>query len=405
MSDRADRLARAGLSGDRLERLDRLVAARVEAGEMPGAITLVERRGMTFVGIHGFADRERLRPLEQTSIFRVASMSKPITAVAAMTLVEEAVIRLDDPVARWLPELAQPQVLLDPAGDLRQVRKARRPITVRDCLTYRTGHVAAMGPPATPLEQAIADQELFGIKPLTPHGHDEWIRRLGTLPLASEPGERWSYHVGSEILGILLSRASGLPLEQFMRSRLFEPLGMKDTGFEVAESARGRLTSCYLRNFTSGEVEEINGPTDPDWGHAPAFISGGAGLYSTLDDYLAFARMMLAGGTFPGGRILSRPTVAAMITNQLTAEQIRTAGMSPIAWPGRGWGLGMGVVLERLGPSLSAGSFGWDGAFGTQWWADPREEMTVLLMAQRGDGPGATFGGDVLTLAYGAIND
>jgi CubicO group peptidase (beta-lactamase class C family) len=405
VSERSDQLARAGLSGERLDRLDRFVASQVETGEMPGVITLVERRGMTFVGVHGFADRERRRPLERTSIFRVASMTKPITAVAAMILVEEAAIRLDDSVERWLPELAKPQVLVDSGGDLRRVREARRPITVRDCLTYRTGHIPAMGPPATPLEQAIADQELFGIKPLTPHGHDEWIRRLGTLPLASEPGERWSYHVGSEILGILLSRASGLPLPQFMRSRVFEPLGMTDTGFEVAGSARSRLTSCYLRNFTSGEVEEINGPADPDWGHAPAFISGGAGLYSTLDDYLAFARMMLAGGAFPGGRILSRPTLEMMTTNQLTVDQMRTAGMSPIGWRGRGWGLGVGVVLERLAPSLSPGSFGWDGAFGTQWWADPREDMTVLVMTQLGNGPGATFGGDVLALAYGAIDD
>jgi CubicO group peptidase (beta-lactamase class C family) len=332
-------------------------------------------------------------------------MTKPVTAVAAMILVEEGIMRLDDPVDRWLPELAAPRVLVRPDASLDETVPAARPITVRDCLTFRTGHVAGIGSNPTPLEAAIVQAQLFGLKPATPHEPDEWVRRLALLPLAYQPGEQWTYHAGSDLLGVLIARASGMSLDALMRSRIFRPLGMKNTGFAVPADKLDRLTSCYVADPHTKQLEILDAADDAQWGRPTLFQSGGGGLVATLDDYLAFARMMLGGGRSGTVRILSRPAVAAMTADQLSAQQRRTAGWSPMPWPGRGWGLGIGVVRERTGPAMTPGAFGWDGAFGTLWSADPVEDMTVLVMTQCAAGPGAGIGPDILTLAYAAIDD
>lgn len=394
---------RGGFSQDRLERLDRAAAAAVAAGRVVGIITLVERRGQKFVGVHGFADREQGLPMRRDSLFRLASMTKPVTAVAAMILIEEGTIRLDDAVNRWLPELASPRVLARPESNLDETVPAARSITVRDCLTFRTGHIAGIGPASTPLESATNHAQLFGLKPATPHAPDEWIRRLAELPLAYQPGERWTYHAGSDLLGVLIARASGMSLESFMQSRIFGPLGMKDTGFSARKDNVDRLTSCYVLD-ARGTPQILDAAGDAQWARPPAFQSGGGGLVSTVDDYLAFAHMMLGKGSNGTVRILARPTVAAMTSNQLSAEQRLTAGWSPMSWLGRGWGLGLGVVLERASPSMTPGAFGWDGAFGTLWSADPAEEMTVLVMTQCLADPGSGIAQDILTLAYAAID-
>jgi CubicO group peptidase (beta-lactamase class C family) len=259
------------------------------------------------------------------------------------------------------------------------------------------------GPPTTPFAKAMAEQGLgFGAAV----GLDEWIKRLGSLPLAHQPGEQVLYNTGSDVAGLMIARASGMSFSAFLKQRLFEPLGMKDTAFHVPAEKIERFSSCYSFNTQKRELELQDDARAPAGRYAksPAFESGGGGLVSTLDDYLAFGRMMLNKGKYGNKRLLSRPTVETMTTDYLTAEQKRTSGWFPGNWEGRGWGLGVAVITDRLSLAHSPGRFGWDGAFGTQWWADPREGMNTMLMVQRAGGP-SNLGMDFLTLAYQAIED
>ena len=400
-----------GLSKPRLQRMHQVMADHVEAGRAVGVITLIERRGETHLDIIGEADRERGTPLKRDTIFRLASMTKPITAVATMILVEEGKIRLDEPVDRYLPELANRRVLNDIDGPLDDTVPARRAITTRDLLTFRMGIGSSMpmpGAPPTPFQKAMAEAHLGGFKPPTPHTPDQWLKKLGELPLQYHPGERWQYHMGSDVQGVLIARASGMPLGEFMRTRIFEPLGMNDTGFHVPQEKLSRLGSCYAANARSGELDLYDDAKDSLYAMPPAFPMGGAWLVSTLDDYLAFARMMLNDGKLGKERILARPSVETMRTDQLTDEQKRISPAVPGFFDYQGWGFGVSVITKRGAPEMSPGRFGWDGAFGTCWTADPKEHMTTLLMMQRmgalgnpADGPRADF----LTLAYQTIDD
>lgn len=399
--------SKSGLSGGRLKRLHGAARRAVEAGEVAGAITLIHRRGETVVDVVGLKDRERAEPLARDSIFRIASMSKPITAAAAMILVEEGKLRLDEPVDRLLPELADRKVLKDLHGPLEDVEPARRAITLRDLLTFRLGFGMVIGPAETPIQKALADSQIMGLKPPTPHDPDTWMQRLGGLPLMHHPGERWMYHTGSDILGVLIARASGQGLEAFLKERIFDPLGMKDTGFHVPAKKLDRLTSCYSVSPQTGGLELYDDAQDSQWANPPAFPMGGGGLVSTVDDYLAFGQMMLGGGKLGKERILSRLTVQAMTTDQLTPEQKSASPFFPGFWDSRGWGFGMSVVTRRDGISMSPGRFGWDGAFGTSWASDPAEDMVCILMIQRmGFGPSpASLNADFWTLAYQSIDD
>ncbi len=396
-----------GLSKARLKRLHHVVQDYVDTGDVVGAITLVWRRGETHVDVVGLADRERKTPLKRDSIFRIASMTKPITAVAAMILVEEGRLRLDEPVDRLLPELAGRKVLTSLDSSLDDVVPAIRPITMRDLLTFRMGFGMVMGAPERPIQKAINDLQITGLKPWSPHQPDEWIRRLGSLPLMHQPGEKWMYHTGSDVLGVLIARASGMPFEAFLKARIFEPLGMKDTGFSVPAGKLSRLTSCYAVDPKTSQLVLMDDAVDSQWAASPAFPAGGGGLVSTIDDYLAFGRMMLNQGKLDGERILSRPTVAAMTTNQLTDAQIAVSPFFPGFWENRGWGFGLSVINKRDGVSMTPGRFGWDGAFGTSWSSDPAEDMVSILMQQRmGFGPAAAgLNADFWTLAYQAIDD
>ena len=405
----------SGLSKARLARLHEATKASVERGETVGVITLVERRGEAHVDVVGLQDRERNIAMKRDTIFRLMSSSKPITAAAAMILVEEGKLRLDEPVDRLLPEMANRKVLKSIEGPLDDTVPAIRPITLRDCLTFRLGHgMMGFGPATTPFLKALADLQL-AFQPA--HAPDEWMRRLGSLPLAHQPGERVLYNTGADVVGVLIARASGKSFGAFLKERLFEPLGMKDTGFSVPAEKIERFSSCYGFNPQTRELALNEDAQASRYLKPPAFESGGGGLVSTLDDCLAFGRMMLGNGKHGKTRILSRPTVEAMTTDYLTAEQkratgffpspfelVRTPTWAPNMWEGRGWGLGMMVITERLGPTYSVGRYGLDGAFGTMWWADPKEDMNLILMVQRGGGPG-TLASDFFTLAYAAIDD
>ncbi|MCP9206337.1 serine hydrolase domain-containing protein [Streptomyces sp. NEAU-Y11] len=398
-----------GWSTARLDRMRDVLARHVAEGEAPGLVTLVSRRGETraeVIGAQAFGGA----PMRRDTVFRISSMTKPVIAVATMILVEECVLRLDDPVDPLLPELADRRVLIREDGPLEETVPAERPLTVRDLLTFRMGFGLAPGPPGG--HPALAAAEELGLamgppKPATPHGPDEWLRRFGTLPLMRQPGTAWLYHTGSQVLGVLIARATGRPLEDFLQERIFEPLGMKDTGFHVPPGARDRFAASYLPDLTTGEPTLYDAPGDGRWSRPPVFPDGGAGLVSTADDYLAFGRMLLAGGRYgAGARLLSRPAVEAMTTDQLTPAQKAASTAAPGSWDHRGWGFGVQVVTGRDGISAVPGRFGWDGGLGTSWASDPAEDLVAVLMTQRAQFPRySPLYLDFWTLVYQAIDD
>lgn len=402
-------MSTGGLSAARLGRLHDVMASYVERGEIPGMVTLVSRRGDVHVDALG-ATAIGADPMRRDTIFRIASMTKAITAAAAMILVEECKLRLDEPVDRLLPELANRKVLKQLDGQLDDTVPALRPITVRDLLTFRMGFGMIMGTPDKyPILHAIDELQL-GLGPPSPDttpAPDEWIRRLGTLPLMHQPGERWMYNTGSEVLGVLIARASGQPFDTFLRERIFEPLGMRDTGFSVPAAKINRLATSYWTNFHTGKLEVFDQAAGGQWSRPPAFPSGAAGLVSTVDDYHAFARMLLNKGEHGNQRILSRPSVETMTTDQLTAEQKDVSGLTPGYFESHGWGFGVSIVTKRVDLAGPIGKFGWDGGLGTSWYSDPQESMVTILLTQRAwtspSPPNVCL--DFWTLAYQAIDD
>jgi CubicO group peptidase (beta-lactamase class C family) len=403
-------MSSAGLSRARLGRMREVMAGYVERGEVPGLVALVSRRGEVHVDAIGMKAVGGSDPIGRDTIFRISSMTKPITAAAAMILVEECKLRLDEPVDRLLPELADRKVLKRLDGPLDDTVPANRPITVRDLLTFRMGLGMIMGPPDVyPIQKAASELQIVGFGPpnqSTPHDPDEWIRRLATLPLVHQPGERWMYNTGSYVLGVLIARASGQPLETFLRERLFEPLGMEDSGFSVPAAKLDRLASAYWPNSETGELELRDGVGDSEWSRPPAFPDGGSGLVSTVDDYLAFGQMLLNKGKHGRERILSRPSVETMTSDHLTPEQKAVSGFFPGYWDSRGWGFGISIVTRRDDVAGSVGRFGWDGGLGTSWSSDPKEEMVAILMTQRAAFPlSSGIYLDFWTSAYQAIDD
>lgn len=398
-----------GLSRERLVRLHTSMTGYVERGEVPGIVTLVSRHGEVHVDTMGKTSLDGPDPMRRNTIVRIASMTKPITAAATMILVEEGKLRLSDAVQKWLPELADRKVLKRIDAPLDETVPAQRPITVRDLLTFTMGYGLLLNPTG---EYPIlkADNELqIGMRPgyqsrATPDP-DEWLRRLGTLPLMYQPGEQWLYGVGSNVLTVLIARVSGQPFEMFLRERLFEPLGMKDTGFSVPADKLDRLASCYFPNPETGALDLFDGIQDSQWGRPPTFPSGANGLVSTLDDFLAFGQMLLSGGKHGGERILSRLAVEVMTTDQLTPEQKAVSSLPQISgfFETNGWGLGVSVVTRRDDLASVPGRYGWDGGLGTSWFCDPKEDMVGIVLTQSLY-PLDLFR-DFWTLAYQAIDD
>ena len=402
-------MSASGLSAARLARMHDVMAGYVERGEVPGIVTAVSRRGDAHVDAIGTKAVGGGAPVARDTIFRIASMTKPIIAVATLILVEECVLRLDEPVERLLPELAGRRVLRALDAALDDTVPAQRPITVRDLLTFRMGFGIVMAPPDTyPIQRAMTEL-LLGQGPpgaSTPPP-DEWLRRLGTLPLMYQPGERWVYHTGSDVLGVLIARAAGQPLEAFLRERIFEPLGMRDTGFSVPAAGLDRLATSYWTNPQTRALDLYDDAKTGQWSRPPAFPSGGGGLVSTVDDYMAFGQMMLNVGRHERTRILSRASIETMTTDQLTPAQKAVSGLINDYFDSHGWGFGVAMVTRRTDVAGSIGSFGWDGGLGTSWRSDPREEMVGILLTQASwtspNPPNVAL--DFWTSAYGAIED
>ena len=403
-------MSTSGLSRARLGHMHDVMAGYVERGEVPGIVTLVCRRDEVHFDAIGTKMVGGRDPVRRDTIFRIASMTKPITAAATMILVEECKLRLDEPVDRLLPELADRKVLKRLDAPLEETVPAERPVTVRDLLTFRMGFGVVIAPPGTyPIQRAVSELLLFQgpPQPQAPPAPDEWLGRLGTLPLMHQPGAKWMYHTGSDVLGVLIARASGQPFETFLRERLFEPLLMKDTGFSVPAAHLDRMATSYWTNPATGAFELYDPAEAGQWSRPPAFPSGGGGLVSTVDDYLAFGRMMLNRGKYGNERILSKASVETMTTDQLTPEQKAVSGLVAGYFDSHGWGFGVSVVTRREDLAGSVGRFGWDGGLGTSWYSDPREDMVGILMTQRAwTSPNPPdVRSDFWTSAYQAIDD
>jgi CubicO group peptidase (beta-lactamase class C family) len=401
------------LSKPGIERMHRVLSSHVESGEIPGLVALVSRRDDVHVetlGAMSFPSESCMSPapMKRDAIFRIASITKVVTAVAAMILIEDCKLRLDDPVDPWLPELANRRVLKSLSSELDDTVPAFRAITVRDLLTYRMGFGSVMAPRDTyPIQKFIREYRIGGDGPLLPSKAptlDEWLRSLGSLPLMAQPGERWMYHVSGDVLGALIARVSGQSLGMFMRERIFDPLGMKDTAFHVPPEKVDRLPAFYFFNRKANKRDFFDDPVNSAWASEPASESGGGGLVSTIDDYFAFSRMMLNNGRYGSEQILSRATVELMTSDQLTPQQ--RAGSEIFFGANSSWGLGMAVDIGHGEIFQTPGRYGWTGGFGTTAYIDPTKEVIGILFTQRMvDSPEAPrVFDDFWTVAYTAID-
>ncbi|MGP3910520.1 serine hydrolase domain-containing protein [Nonomuraea sp. 10N515B] len=372
---------RIQLSEAGVQRMRDVLSSHVASGAVPGLVALVSLGDDTHVEAMGTMHAGGAEPMRRDTIFRMASLTKPVTATAVMILVEECRLRLDDPVDEWLPELANRRVLARIDAPLDETVPAARPISVRDLLTFTFGFGAVLAPPDTyPIQSAIRE---LGLDTTSPDfGPEEWIRRLGTLPLMRQPGELWQYHVGSDVLGVLVGRVSGQSLEEFLGERLFSPLGMKDTAFHVPADRIHRLPTSYAHNPETGELVVWDEAASGKYSHPPVFQAGGDGLVSTVDDYHAFYRMLLNKGTLGGERVLSRASVELMTMDHLTPEQKAEKDAFGDHF-GRNGGFGFGMAVRTHRRDLaSPGQFGWDGGLGTTAYADPAADLVGILMTQ-----------------------
>jgi len=391
----------SGFAVDRLARIDQFLQRYVDSNQVAGSVLLVLRDGRpVYQRAVGWADKESGRRMTPDAIFRIASQSKAITSTAILMLVEEGRITLGDPVSRFIPQFAHTTVATL-SDTTRVITKAKREITIRDLLTHTAGISYGTDPIVSPL---------YAPKGLGPAAGWGWytadknepicttMERLATLPFVAHPGEKWVYGYNIDILGCVVERASGLPLDQFIRTRITQPLGMTDTFFFIPPEKRQRLVTVYMSDSTGHVRRAPEGPRGQgNYAEGPRrSFAGGAGLLSTAHDYGRFLQMILNGGQLDGVRILSPRTVALMTTNQ-------TAGLFDSASPGSGFGLGFAIV-ERLGANDLApvGAYGWGGAYGSGYQVDPKDHLIVVFMMNQL--PNSTdIHGKYLTLVYQAL--
>jgi CubicO group peptidase (beta-lactamase class C family) len=367
------------LTGADLARLSSRLQDFVVEGTVAGVVSLIWQAGEVIkVDAHGFQDLERAVPMSRGSLFHIASQTKPIVSLVAMQLMEEGKLALGDAISRWIPELARPRVLVDPDGPVGAHVAAHREITVEDLLTHRSGLTYGFLSSA-PIAYAI--YESLGTPLETSLNPDEWLAALGQIPLRYAPGERFEYGHSTEVLGCLIARIEGTSLGRVLQSRVFDPLGMADTGFYVPPEKVDRLARTYALTPT-GFVDK----TVPVKARPPVFEAGGGGLISTADDYLTFARLMLGQGELDGERLLAADTVRMMTQDRLTQRQHELPALGRQLFAAQGFGLGVSIIedAERIAPlgAGPAGCFGWPGAYGTWWQADPTNELVALFMIQ-----------------------
>ncbi len=401
----ADPLPRAnpqdvGLSAERLQQLRPTLQKYVDEGKVAGSVALVARRGkLVFFEAFGQADREARSPMQADSVFRIASQTKAIVSVGAMMLVEQGKLLLADPVSKYIPEFAQTTVAVPREGGGYDVVKAKRPITVRDLLTHTSGVGYGNGPAADLWQKAGIRNWYFADRnePIA-----ATVARMAALPFDAQPGERWVYGYSIDILGVIVERASGTTLDNFLRSHITAPLGMVDTSFYLPKDKRGRLAAVYGTNAAKGLERAANPGAMSGQGayvDGPRMsFSGGAGFLSTAGDYGRFLQMLLNGGQLDGHRLLSRKTVELMTTDNLREATYQ---------PGSGFGLGFSVVkdLGLRGEPGSVGEFGWGGAYHSTYWVDPKEQLVVVYLTQLNPATGVDDFGKLRALVYQSIVD
>lgn len=400
-------MSTAGLSKARLAHMHQVLSGHVERKDLPGLVALVSHHGDVHVETLGTLAFSNSSPMRRDTIFRIASITKIVVAAAAMILIEDCKIALDDSIEPWLPELADRRVLKSIASEPDDTVPAQRAITVRDVLTYCIGFGSVMAMPNTyPIQKLIREYRIGGDSPMLPGQQDsmnEWLKKLGSLPLLAQPGERWMYHTSGDVLGALIARVSGKPLGTFLRERIFEPLGMKDTAFHVPPEKMDRFPDLYFFNRQTNKLDHFDDPANSAWRTEPPFETGGGGLVSTIDDYFAFSRMLLNKGRHGSEQILSPAAVDLMTSDHLTPEQ--RSGAEIFFGTFCSWGLGVAVDTRRKDIFNYPGRFGWTGGFGTTAYIDPANGMIGILFTQRmmdSPEPPKVFN-DFWTLAYGAM--
>lgn len=384
-----------GLDPARLAAVRPQLEAFVDRGELAGIVTLASRGGeIVHADAIGWADIEAKRPMRADTLFRIASMTKPVTSAAALMLMEEGKLALEDPINRWIPELANLRALNDPAGPLNDTSPAAREITVEDLFTHRSGIAYAPfseGPLKAAYEEALGDPGLNRMSV------DDWLAALGTLPLAYQPGARFHYGHSTDVLGFLIGRIEGKPFRQVLKERIFDPLRMEDTDFWLPPEKRARLASLYaydpaVDGLTKVELEMYEAP--------PEYTPGGGGLISSAGDYHRFARMLLEEGALDGVRLLQPETVRLMQTNRLTEAQRRIPFAGMPLWQKSGFGLGLSVaedVVDNPYACGAVGSFTWPGIFGTWWQADPANDLVMIYLIQHQVPVSANSGSTIAT--------
>lgn len=412
MSDAAEletvRPESVGLCSERLARIDRHLEERyLEPGKIPGAVTAVLRRGrLAWLSAQGLRDRERELPMRTDTLFRIYSMTKPVTSVALMSLYEEGRFRLDDPVHRFIPSWRNLRVFQAGAGPGRFVtRPAERPMTIRHLLTHTSGLTYGFQ------ERTNVDRAYrrLGVGRENPDATlSDMVELLAELPLEFSPGDHWNYSVSTDVVGHLVERIADEPLDAFLERRILGPLGMRDTGFSVPAGEEERFAACYGRGPDKRLVLQDD-PRQSPYLKPPKFLSGGGGLVSTVGDYLRFCRMLVGGGELDGVRILGPRTLAYMTRNHLPGGRdladMALGIFAEVAFRGVGFGLGFSVSLDPVEAGVvgTPGEFAWGGAASTLFWVDPAEELVVVFMTQLMPSRIYDFRGQLKTLVYGSV--
>lgn len=354
--------------------------AFVDRGELAGIVTLVSRGGEIVANdAMGWRDLEVRAPMQRDTLFRIASMTKPITSVAALMLIEQGRLRLDDPIAAWVPELANRRVLAPGATTIDDTVPARREITIEDLLTHRSG-IAYSFFSEEPLKSAY--ERALGDPAMNRLSVDEWLAALGGLPLAYQPGERFHYGHSTDVLGFLIGRVEGRPFRDVLRERVLDPLGMHDTDFWLPPRERYRLASVYGYDPAQDRLGRVELPM---YDTPPAYTAGGGGLISNAPDYHRFARLLLNEGDYDGVRLLRPETVRLMRTNRLTPAQRKVPFADMPLWEKSGFGLGVSIVedpVDNIYGCGRAGAMNWPGIYGTWWQADPAEDLVMIYLVQ-----------------------
>lgn len=401
-----------GLDPARLERItEHLMRHYIGPGKLAGCQTLVARRGqVAYHSVLGQMDRERAKPLRENTIFRIYSMTKPITSVALMMLYEQGHFQLNDPVSRVIPEWRDQRVWLAGSGRDMQTRAPARPVTFRHMLTHSGGLTYGGGPLATPGQALHPVDEVYRDLGLSRYGREDletFVRKLGQVPLRYEPGERWMYSYSTDVCGYLVQALSGMRFEDFLHKHIFQPLGMHDTAFHIAPDKVDRFAANYVRRADK-TLALMDDPQASTYAKPPVFASGGGGLVSTMADYHRFCEMLRRGGELDGARILGPRTLRLMTQNHLPGgrdlTQVAMGSFSETANEGIGFGLGFATTLgEVAAASYGPGDWYWGGMASTIFWVDPAEELVVIFLTQLV--PSGTFNirGQLKNLVYSAI--